>query len=128
MKKRFTRIMAALALLVFMTPSMVAWGQTREDVTVSYGWEDNDVATAWTITEAIVKTSGQGNTGSYAGKISTNHTYVQFNEKVYVKSFSFAFKRTSTNSNYNVYIETSTDGSTWTAAATYAMNSFENGS
>lgn len=28
MKRNFTRIMAALALLVFMMPSMVAWGQT----------------------------------------------------------------------------------------------------
>lgn len=36
MKKRFTRILAALALLAFMTPSMVAWGQTREEVTLKY--------------------------------------------------------------------------------------------
>ena len=28
MKKRFTRILAAFALLAFMTPSMVGWGQT----------------------------------------------------------------------------------------------------
>ena len=28
MKREFTKLMAALALLVFMTPSMVAWGQT----------------------------------------------------------------------------------------------------
>jgi hypothetical protein len=33
MKKRFTRIMAALALLVFMMPSLVGWGQTRETKT-----------------------------------------------------------------------------------------------
>ena len=31
MKKRFTRILAALALLVFTMPSLVAWGQTRAD-------------------------------------------------------------------------------------------------
>ena len=66
-------------------------------------------------------------TGTYAGKINTNHTYVQFNEKVYVTSFSLAFKRTSNNSNYNVYIETSTDGNTWTAVETYTMGSFSNG-
>ena len=123
MKRKFTKLMAALALLVFMTPSLVAWGQT----TVSYGWETSDDATQWTITDAIVATSGQGNTGTYAGKINTNHTYVQFKNKVYVTSFSFAFKRTSNNSNYNVYIETSTDGNTWSAVETYAMSGFSNG-
>ncbi len=33
MKKRFTFLIAALMLLVFMTPSMVGWGQTRTEVT-----------------------------------------------------------------------------------------------
>ena len=33
MKKNFTRFLAALALLVFMAPSMVMWGQTRATVT-----------------------------------------------------------------------------------------------
>ena len=32
MKGKFTKIMAALALLVFMTPSLAGWGQTREEV------------------------------------------------------------------------------------------------
>ena len=124
MKKSITRIMAALALLVTLAIPMGMRGQT----TVSYGWETSDNATEWTITDAIVATTGEGNTGTYAGKINTNHTYVQFNEKVYVTSFSFAFKRTSNNNNYNVYIETSTDGNTWTAVETYAMSSFSNGS
>ena len=31
MKRNFTKMMAALALLVFMMPSLVAWGQTREN-------------------------------------------------------------------------------------------------
>ena len=124
MKKSITRIMAALALLVTLAIPMGMRGQT----TVSYGWETSDNATKWTITDAIVATTGEGNTGTYAGKINTNHTYVQFNEKVYVTSFSFAFKRTSNNNNYNVYIETSTDGDTWTAVETYAMGSFSNGS
>ena len=115
-------------LLTMVATTSEMWGQTKDNVTVSYGWEDADDATAWTITDAITKTSGQGNTGTYAGKINTNHTYVQFNEKVNVTSFSFAFKRTSNNSNYNVYIETSTDGSNWTAAETYTMSSFYNGS
>ena len=102
-------------------------GNILAQTTVSYGWETTDDASQWTITNAIVATADQGNTGSYAGKINTNSTYVQFNEKVYVTSFSFAFKRTSNNNNYNVYIETSTDGETWEAVETYAMSSFLNG-
>ena len=115
----------SLMLFAFMAMPIVGWGQTT---TVTYGWETSDDATLWTISSEISATSGQGNTGTYAGKINTNHTYVQFNEKVLVTSFSFAFKRTSNNSNYNVYIETSTDGSNWTAVETYTMGSFSNGS
>ena len=118
----FKRMLLLLALIV----GCVNYGWA--DTTVSYGWENSDDANKWTITNTIAKTSGQGNTGTYAGYINTNHTYVQFNEKVYVTSFSFAFKRTSKNTNYNVYVETSTDGETWTAAATYAMSTFSNGS
>jgi hypothetical protein len=33
MNKKFTKLIAALALLVFMTPSLAGWGQTRENVT-----------------------------------------------------------------------------------------------
>ncbi len=113
-----------LLLCALIVGSTSSWA----DTTVSYGWEDSDDATTWDITAAIEKTKDQGNTGSYAGKINTNNTYVQFKTKVYVKSFSFAFKRTSNNNNYNVYIETSTDGTNWTAAETYAMSSFTNGS
>ena len=32
MKRNFTRILAAFALLVFMMPSLVAWGQTKDEV------------------------------------------------------------------------------------------------
>ncbi len=102
-------------------------GSTSWADTVSYGWEDADDADKWVIT-SVAKTSGEGNSGSYAGKINTNHSYVQFKDKVAVTSFSFALKRTSKNTNYNVYIETSADGETWTAAYTYNMGDFGNGS
>ena len=125
MEKITKQLRWLLASLMLVVGVGSAWG---EDITISYGWEDNDDATAWTITDAIAKTSGQGNTGTYAGKINSNHTYVQFKNKVYVKSFSFAFKRTSNNNNYFVYIETSTDGTNWTAVETYAMSDFNNGS
>ncbi len=127
MNKKFTKLMAALALLTFLAVPMGMWGQSRESITVSYGWEDADDANQWTISSDIVKTSGQGNTGTYAGKINTNTTTVQYNDKVNVTSFSYAFKRTSTNSNYSVYIQTSTDGQTWNTVDTHAMSSFGNG-
>ena len=84
----------------------------------------------WNVDEAIVRIANQGTggTGDYAGKINTNNTYITFNEKVKVKEFGFAFKRTSTNKNYNVYIETSTDNTTWTPRQSYTMDSFNNGS
>ena len=117
------RLLQSLLLLCGLIVGSVAWADT-----VTYGWEDDDDASKWIITDAIAKTSDQGKTGTNAGKINTNHTYVQFKEKVKVTSFSFALKRTSSNSNYNVYIETSTDGKEWTAVETYKMSDFGNGS
>jgi hypothetical protein len=120
--------MAAFMLLALFAIPIGMRGQTRDTQTVSYGWETDDDSDSWTISDAIVATEGQGNTGTYAGRINTNSTTVQFNEKVYVTSFSYAFKRTSNNTNYSVYIETSTDGSTWSIKDTQAMNTFTNGS
>ena len=79
----------------------------------------------WTIDGPVRNNEGPKN-GNYSGKINTNNTYVTFKDKVNVTSFSFAFTRTTGNSNYNVYIETSEDGDTWTAVETYAMSSFNN--
>ena len=96
--------------------------ETTGDVTKAYGFEtesDSD----WTI-DGPARTEGEANTGDYSGRINTNNTYVTFNNKVKVKEFSFAFKKTSNNNNYNVYIETSTDNTSWTAAATYPMSDF----
>lgn len=130
MKRKFSILFAALAAILLITPPHFitkAQGQTKESITVSYGWEDNHDATPWTITTEITKTSGQGNSGDYAGRINTNNTYVQFNEQVFVESFSFSFKRTSKNTNYEVYIETSSDGINWYPVETYPMGDFGNG-
>lgn len=97
--------------------------------TKTYGWEASEPdASSWTIGSQPSQANSNAHTGSYAGYINTNNTYVTFNDKVKVTKFSFWLKRTSKNSNYNVYIETSTDGSTWSAAATYGMGDFGNGS
>ena len=94
----------------------------EEEVIKSYGFEtssDED----WTIS-GPARSSESHNTGSYSGKINTNNSYVTFNDKVKLTSFSFAFTRASNNNNYYVYIETSTDNKTWTSAATYSMSTF----
>ena len=95
--------------------------------TDTYDWE-SDQTENWTVDAAITRTQSQGVDGSYAGKINTNNTYVTYNNKVAVTNFSFDFKRTSNNENYKVFIETSTDKSTWIEVATYAMSEFGNGS
>ena len=93
----------------------------------TYDWETTATGN-WTVDDAITRTDGQGVDGGYAGQISTANTYLTYKNKVPVTSFSFDFKRTTKNTNYNVYIETSTDNTIWTAAATYDMSSFNNGS
>ena len=94
----------------------------EDEFTKSYGFEtesDSD----WDITN-FDQNSSYHNTGSYSGYTNKANSYVTFKHKVNVKKFSFAFTRTSGNNNYNVFIETSTDGSEWTAAETYAMSTF----
>lgn len=93
-----------------------------QETTKTYGFEtetDDD----WII-DGPTRNNDKAATDMYAGKINSNNTYVTFKKKVNVKNFSFAFTRTSNNENYNVYIETSTDGTTWTAVETYPMSVF----
>ena len=81
MAKRFTRLLAALALLVFMAPSMVMWGQTRSEVTYTFSehYSANttltDVAIAFD--NSITGTFGKGN-GSTAPQYYTNGTAVRW--------------------------------------------------
>lgn len=95
--------------------------------TDTYDWESTSTGN-WTVDSNIARTASQGVNSSYAGKISTAHTYVTYTKKVAVTEFSFDFKRATNNTNYNVYIETSTDKNTWSTAVTYAMSTFGNGS
>lgn len=95
--------------------------------TKTYGFEDEEADADLWVVNGPVKTEWTNASGSYAGKITTNNTYVTFKEKVPVTNFSFKFARTSTNNNYYVYIETSENGTDWTAAETYAMSGFTNG-
>lgn len=94
--------------------------------TESYGWETSDDATNWTIS-GIEKYDTYKKTGSYSGKIargSAGESTIAFKDKVKVTSFSFQFLRQTTNNNYNVRIETSSDGSSWDEVENYNMSAF----
>ena len=94
--------------------------------TESYGFESTDDDTNWEFS-GVEANTGYHKTGSKAGKIarsSTGNSTITFKNKVNVTAFSFQFMRQTTNNNYNVYIETSTDKSSWSAVETYAMSSF----
>lgn len=121
--KRKIQFMAMLLIGILLSVNQV-WGATE---TKSYGWETGDDASLWVI-DGVTSQTGTGKTGSGYGSINTANTYVQFKNKVKVTSFTFSLKRTSKNSNYNVYIETSTNGTDWTAHDTYNMGDFGNGS
>lgn len=94
--------------------------------TESYGFEDTDDASNWEISGVEAYDTYQ-KTGSKSGKIarsSAGYSTITYKNKVKVTSFSYQFLRQTTNNNYSVYIETSTDKSTWTAVETYAMSSY----
>lgn len=94
--------------------------------TESYGWETSDDDTNWTIS-GIEKGSTYKKTGSNSGKIargSGGESTITFKDKVNVTSFSFQFLKQTTNNNYNVRIETSTDGSSWDEVENYNMSAF----
>lgn len=94
--------------------------------TESYGWETADDDSNWIIS-GVSKYDTYKKTGSYSGKIargSTGESAVQFKNKVNVTSFSFQFLRQTTNNNYNVRIETSSNGSSWDDVENYNMSEF----
>ena len=93
--------------------------------TEAYGFENTDDATNWVI-DGPTKSSSYKASGSYSGMINTANTYVQYKNKVAVTNFSYKFTKSSSNNNYNVYIETSEDGKNWTTVKTDAMSSFNN--
>ena len=93
--------------------------------TEAYGFENTDDATNWII-DGPTKSSSYKASGSYSGMINTANTYVQYKNKVAVTNFSYKFTKSSSNNNYNVYIETSEDGKNWTTVKTDAMSSFNN--
>ena len=80
MKGKFTKIMAALALLVFMTPSLAGWGQTRTEVTWTaseQGYENAEDVTSITIDENIGGLFSAGTNTSNSPKYYTTGSGVR---------------------------------------------------
>jgi len=81
MKKTITKLMAALALLLFVAPPMVGWGQTSNEVTYTFSQHYNanttltDVAIAFD--DNITATFHKGS-GSTAPQYYTNGTAVRW--------------------------------------------------
>ena len=119
MNKKFTKLIAALALLVFMTPSLVAWGQTRTTQTASYGFETGDEG--WTATTFVTNnTAITAHGGSKYGATNGTTADVKFNTIVASpQSLTCYYSKTTTNTNANskFHIQVSTNNSTWTTVA-----------
>ncbi|WP_144282449.1 T9SS type A sorting domain-containing protein [Chryseobacterium echinoideorum] len=94
-------------------------------ITYSYGFENND--TGWT--SDATQSDVEAKLGTYSGRINTNNVHVTYDNIVASpSSITFSLKKTSTNNNYNIAVETSPDNLTWTSVVTYPMSDFTNGS
>ena len=134
MKRRFTILTAAIALLVFMMPSMAGWGQTRDTKTegfenatagsnyqgtVTIVTNESDCGIGWEIYYGNVSTSNKitGN-NSAALRLYTNNNYGYLKTTTPIDGLSqVSFKAKAQESNsgkIRVNISYSTDGTTWT--------------
>ncbi len=77
MKKTFTKLFAALALLVFMMPTMAGWGQTKTETVTTYNWITNanwtDANNSWTCNKA--GQSYQSSIGGGCVQVTANASY-----------------------------------------------------
>jgi hypothetical protein len=65
MRKKFTKLMAALALLIFMAPSMVTWGQT-------YTWQETDLSDLVTGDYVVIVGTTSGSTYAMSNNNGTS--------------------------------------------------------
>ena len=105
--------------------AVFAKGTGGGSTTKTYDFES--VATTPWENSFTTLTNSQGDNSSTAGSI-TGNGQVTYNAKVPVTSFSFSIKRASSNTNGTVYVERSTNGTSWTQCISYGINSFGNGS
>ena len=128
MKKRFTRILAALALLVFMTPSLVAWGQTRTEITWTaseQGYSNQQEISNVTFNENVSAVFSKG-TNSNAPKYYTSGTAIRCyggnyftisTTSVNMTSIAITFGSSDGSNEITTDVGTYSNG-TWTGTAT----------
>ena len=101
--------------------------------THAFGWENADDESKWTISNFSAKGvySSYKSAGSYAASTNSKTTgYIQYTEKLSPTDISCKYTKatSNTNSTSKFIIQTSTDGSSWTDAATGAtMNNVTQG-
>ena len=93
--------------------------------THAFGWENADDESKWTISNFSAKGvySSYKSAGSYAASTNSKTTgYIQYTEKLSPTDISCKYTKatSNTNSSSKFIIQTSTDGSSWTDAATGA--------
>ena len=137
MKGKFTKIMAALALLVFMTPSLAGWGQTRTEVTWTaseQGYENAEDVTSITIDENIGGLFSAGTntsnspkyytTGSGVRMYNNNTLTITPDEGYTITGIVFTYSASSYLAKFEVsvgdYSENGTTG-TWTGTSSQAI-------
>ena len=142
MKKTFTKLFAALALLAFFIPSMIAVGQTRADevykscefkttymskgvsgyTNVDFFMHDgtNTTTHLWDVVNANNNNKGWnyikigGKNGAYTGTITTSSAYSEPITKV-----EMTIDAITTGNVTSMTLYTSSNNSTWTSAGTF---------
>ena len=137
MNKKFTKLIAAVALLVFMAPSLVGWGQNR--ATKTEGFETKATGTTYNSTVTILEEQSDCGIGwtIYYGNVSSTN-YISGTRSCLMRYYSnsssnLGYAKTTTgilgltNITFNVKVTDtghkmgvwySTDEETWTAIAT----------
>ena len=119
MKKRFTKIMAAIALLVFMAPSMVAWGQTMttENVTLSNGTFSTDHITWMCANNGITIQQLKGTSGT-----AVNSSYISAPRVYKGHVLSFVGSETCKIKELQITVSGTYYGNSMTAGTVYSNN------
>ncbi len=134
MKRRFTILTAALALLAFLAIPMGMWGQTKTEgfetatasttynSTVNITTQQSDCGIAWTIYYGCVSTNNKisGNKSAqmrWYSSATSNRPYLQSTTAIDGLT-NVAFKARVGNTNVKMDVHYSSDGNNWTAVAT----------
>ena len=145
MKKTFTKLFAALALLAFFIPSMIAVGQTRE--TKTEGFETATAGSTYNSTQTYTAQNSDCGIGwtMYYGTVSTN-AKITGNKSAQMRWYSTAtsnlpyicsttpvsgltkigFNAKVGNTNVKMNVQYSSDGSSWTTISGASAVTFSN--